>query len=249
MQSSGATLVALLLAQSADAVALLDVFCGEPVPLGSDFPADRAAIAKVTITTAYDFDAQRARFAPDRAVLVLRHPCHAYVSLARKGYATMGGTLDEKLSRFEQTFRDRDAFDAVVFYEDLVFRPAVALEQLGLGDAALGFPRSPAEIVADARTVPALEARYQTAWGRGNADGHGLDPRRVFKVIPTGVRDHVGARCPEATAAFEQFYGEMFPAWRVALGGWWDDALAPRLRGTVRKSRQAARRVVHAGRQ
>jgi hypothetical protein len=254
MQSSGATLAALLLAQRADSVALLDVYCGRLVPARSAFPAEHTAIAKVTFSSVCSFEEQRARFEPDRTVLVLRHPCHAYVSLLRKPYAAMGGTPDEKLIRFEQAFRDRASFDAVVRYEDLVFRAAVALDELRVVDptlaaAALDFTRSPTEIVAAARRVPALDTEHLSTWARGNADARGLDPRRVFKVVPADLRRHVESLCPEATASFDEYYAGMFSAWRVGFGGWWDDAIYPRVRTTASKSREAARRAVHAGRQ
>lgn len=253
MQSSGATLVALLLAQRADSIALLDVYCGRLVPRADAFPRERPAIAKVTISSECTDEEQRARFEPDHSVLVLRHPYHTYVSLLRKGYASMGGGADDKLTRFEEAFRDRGSFAAVVHYEDLVFRSALAIDGLRTVDptltaTALAFARTPVEIVAAARSVPALDAEYRESWAKGNADARGLDPRRVFKVVPAELRRHIESRCPEATAYFEQYYDDMFPAWRVALGAWWDDAIYPRVRTTASKSRKVARRAVHAGR-
>lgn len=253
MQSSGGTLVALLLAQRADSVALLDVYCGQLVPCAEAFPRERAAIAKVTISSERTFEEQCESFRPDHSVLVLRHPCHAYVSLLRKRYASSSGTPDDKLARFERAFRERESFDAVVRYEDLVFRSTIALDVLRAVDptlttAALEFARTPTEIVAAARKVPALDAEHRLTWAKGNADARGLDARRVFKLIPTDVKHHVESLCPEATAAFDQYYDEMFPAWRVALGGWWDDRIYPRVRTTASKSRMAARRAVQAGR-
>lgn len=186
-------------------------------------------------------------------MLVLRHPFHVYVSLLRKDYSTKGGTPDDKLMRFEQAFRDRGSFEAIVHYEDLVFRSALALDGLRAVDPtlttdALAFHRTPNDIVAAARRVSALDAEYRSSWAKGNADARSLDPRRVFKVVPADVRRHVQSRCPEATAYFEQYYDDMFPAWRVALGAWWDDAIYPRVRTTASKSRKVARRAVRSGR-
>ena len=252
MQSSGATLVALLLAQRADSVALLDVYCGQLVPCADVFPRDRAAIAKVTISSERTFEEQCARFRPDHSVLVLRHPCHTYASLLRKRYAAMSGTPDDKLARFERAFRERESFEAVVRYEDLVFHSALALDVLRTVDptlttAALRFGRTPTEIVTVARRVPALDAEHLAAWANGNADARGVDPRRAFKAIPADLRHHVESLCPVATAAFDRYYDEMFPAWRVALGGWWDDRIYPKVRTTASKSRMAARRAVQTG--
>jgi hypothetical protein len=254
MQSSGATLVALLLAQRADSIALLDVYCGERVPDASAFPPGRPAIAKVTMSSRWGFEEQRARFEPDHTVLVLRHPCHTYISLSRKSYATMGGTPEEKLLQFEQVFRDRASFDAVVRYEDLVVRSAVALDALRAVDpelsaSALDFGRTPAEVVGEARQVPALDCEYLSSWAQGNADASGIDARRVLKVVPAKVRHHVESLCPESTAAFDQYHDEILPNWRVALGGWWGDAMSPRVRSTASRSREAARRAVRASRQ
>ena len=62
-------------------IGVLDVFCGELVPPARDFPADRPAIVKATISSERSFAEQRERFEPDHSVLVLRHPCHVYVLL------------------------------------------------------------------------------------------------------------------------------------------------------------------------
>jgi hypothetical protein len=253
MQSSGATLVALLLAQRVESVAILDVYCGRLAPPAAAFPVECPAIVKATVSGACTFADQRARFEPDHTVLVLRHPCHMAVSLLRKPYAEMGGTVDEKLVRFEQAFRERDSFDVAVRYEDLVFRPALVVDSLRAVDptlsaAALALGRTPAEIVTAARRVRALEVEFLSSWAKGNADPRGLDPRRAFKKVPAELRRHVASLCPEATAAFDQYYDEMFPAWRVVVDGWWNDTISPRLRSSATSSRKVARRAVHAGR-
>jgi hypothetical protein len=91
MQSSGATLVALVVAQEPGAVACLDVFCGELSPSVTAFPADWPSAVKATVSTTRAFEEHVDCFRRERTVLVLRDPAHVYASLTRKEYASMRG--------------------------------------------------------------------------------------------------------------------------------------------------------------
>jgi hypothetical protein len=249
MQSSGATLVALLLAQEPEAVACLDVACGRLAPPAAAYPTDRASVVKVTVSTDQTLDQQRARVAPDRTVLVLRHPCHVYSSLVRKKYATTGGTPDDKLRRLEA--RDRGGFDVVVRYEDLVFRPALVQAQLAASGVPLpadaaAFARSRQDVMDATRAIPALDATFMHVWDKGNVDPRGIDRTKVFKRVSPSVRAHVARVAPELTAEFDAWYADQYARWRVVAGGWWGDTVEPRVRSWARRSRAKARQVVQS---
>lgn len=252
MQSSGATLVALLLAQEPDAVACLDVFCGAQPPPASAYPTDRASVVKVTVSTDRPFAEHVARVEPDRTVLVLRHPAHVYASLVRKRYAATGGTVDEKLRRFEADALARDRFDAVVRYEELVFEPDVVCRRLAAtgvplpGDAG-AFPRSRQQVMDATRAVPALDDAFMEVWDKGNVDPRGIERAKVFKRVPAEMRAHVAAVSPALSAEYDAWYRGRWPSWRVVAGGWWGDELEPRVRAWARRSRAMARQVVHSG--
>lgn len=252
MQSSGATLVALLLAHEPECVALPDVYCGHLAPPADWFPSDRPAIVKSTISSNWTFADHVERFRPTRTVFVVRHPAHVYVSLLNKPYADMGGSPDDKLRRFEAAFVDQHVFDTVVRYEDLVLRTDRALAALAEVDPSIGpgasvFPRDADDAIAGARSIPALAECYMRTWGRGNGKGGRFDRTRVFKQVPTGIRRHVESLCPQSTASFDQFYDDVFAAWRVTVSGWWWDHMYPRLRARARKARHVARRAVQIG--
>jgi hypothetical protein len=253
MQSSGASLVALLLAQHPDAVALLDVYCGERVPCAPVCPP-LPVVVKATISTAVGFAEQRARLAPDSAVLVVRHPVHTYVSLMRKEYAGMGGDPDDKLRILERDFANRDVFDVIVRYEDVVLRPEVALADLrrvepAITMSAFGLPRTARDVVGATRAVPAFGETFGKTWDRGNVDARAIDRARAFKHVTTEARRHVERLCPTVCASCDRYYDEVFPAWRVSLAAWWTDIVYPRARAAARESRQAVKRTVRADRQ
>jgi hypothetical protein len=251
MQSSGASLVALLLAQRPDAVGLLDVYCGEWVPCASVCPP-QPVVAKATVSTAVGFAEQRARLAPDATLLVLRHPVHTYVSLLRKEYAGMGGDPDDKLRILEREFANRDDFDIVVRYEDVVLRPEIALADLQHVDAtmtmaAFGLPRSASDVVSATRAVPAFGETFAKTWDRGNVDARAIDRGRVFKHVTGEIRRHVENLCPSVSAACDRYYADAFPAWRVSVAAWWADIVYPRARAAALEARRAVSRVGREG--
>jgi hypothetical protein len=207
----------------------------------------------VTVSTAWTFDEHRARVAPDRSVLVLRHPCHVYSSLVRKRYATTGGAPEDKLRRLEADARDRARFDVVVRYEDLAFRPGDVCTRLSAAGVrvptdAVAFPRSRQDVMDATRAVASLDDSFMKVWDKGNVDPRGVERTKVFKRVPASMHDHVANVCPELTAEFDAWYSEQYAAWRVTAAGWWGDAVEPRMRSWARRSRAAARQVVHAGR-
>ena len=213
MQSSGASLTTLLLAQLDSTVAVLDLWCGERMPSMEYLPRDRPLILKMTISTTWPMEEQVARFAPTRTLLVLRHPAQIYVSLATKYYRDSGGRLEDKLRKLEQVFQHRDHFDALIHYEDVIMRPATALEQLRavqpeLDDSALALARTPAAIVEDARRYPWLDKTLNAAWAAGNIDAERIEVKSVFKKVPREVREIVASLCPNATRYHDEYCSE-----------------------------------------
>jgi hypothetical protein len=87
-------------------------------------------VAKCTITTRYSLDDHESNFAPDKTVLLLRHPGSNYVSLDRKPHRDWSGSIEEKFRLLEAYFQDRGRFDAVLRYEDVVLRPDSFTETL-----------------------------------------------------------------------------------------------------------------------
>jgi hypothetical protein len=252
-QSSGATLVALLLAQERGSVACLDVYCGAPAPPAAAYPAERATVVKATVSTVWTFADHVARVEPDRSLLVLRHPVHVYASLVRKPYAAMGGAPDAKLRRLEAEARERERFDVVIRYEDVVFdtdRVCRSLRSTGvpLPPDAAALPRTRQEVTAAARAVSGLGAEFQRVWGTGNLHPRGIDRAQAFERVPAWMHAHVATLCPRLTAEFDAWYETRYPTWRVIAGGWWGDALEPRVRGWARRSRERARRAVRSDR-
>jgi hypothetical protein len=133
MQSSGASTLALLLAQKPECSAFADIWTMYVAPT---LPADRAVVAKVVVTTAFPLALHQERFRPDRTILFLRHPQVNYRSLASKGYRNHCGFMEEKFAVLERVFAAKAAYDAVFYYEDLVLDPAGmadAVTRLGAG--------------------------------------------------------------------------------------------------------------------
>lgn len=253
MQSSGATLVAVLLSQDHATLAVPDVFCGQVATPASVFPEDRRVVTKATVAADRTLGDHLCSFRPDRTVLVLRHPCQTVASLCRKPYASDGGPIDIKLARLEETFAARASFDAVVCYEDVVLQPAVAVDALrtiapGLTLDAWTMRRHLDEIEGDARTVPALDETYITAWGGGNVSTTRIDPHRVFRPVSTRTRAVVEAACPELLRWYDDRYASRYPTWRrqtVASTPW---RLLREVDHLVREPLETLRRAILRGR-
>ena len=169
MQSSGASTLALLLAQKPDCSAFVDIWTMYVAPA---LPADHAVVAKVVVTTAFPLALHQERFRPDRTILFLRHPQVNYRSLASKGYRNHCGFMEEKFAVLDRVFAAKAAYDAVFYYEDLVLDPAgtaAAITRLGWSCEPdfLRFPRKHREIIdLNNARYPGIADRLE--YGMGN---------------------------------------------------------------------------------
>src|SRR5579864_1092382 len=120
MQSSGASVLALLLGQKPESLAFVDVWNMYAAP---ELETQHDCALKVVVTAAFSLELHRQRFRPDVILLVLRHPTDNYDSLIAKTYANESGLIDEKFSRLEEVFRGGKGFDHVVHFEDFAFSP------------------------------------------------------------------------------------------------------------------------------
>lgn len=232
MQSSGASTLALALAQKPRCAAFVDIWTMYVAPSLSG-PDD--VVAKVVVTTAFPLALHQERFRPDRTILVLRHPVANYRSLAAKPYRHECGFIEEKFALIDRVFADRSTYDSLVYFEDLVFDPLRVLQTVSdLGwpcsPEYLTFARRPADIVAfnEAR-FPIVKERL--GYGIGNYRGGGI--REEFAHLGGLAGDcPVEDWCPRVTAHYREL--ERPGRWRleparrsgVAPGGTTPDALA-----------------------
>jgi hypothetical protein len=209
MQSSGASTLALLLAQKPECSAFVDIWTMYAAP---SLPGDHEVVAKVVVTTAFPLALHRERFRPDRTILFLRHPETNYQSLVSKGYRHHCGFMEEKFAVLDGVFRDKTAYDAVLYYEDLILDPqalSVAVTELGWtwDPEYLRLRRKQADIVETNHSrYPGLAGRLE--YDVGNHRPGGLLPELSrLEDLPASDSD-VAAWCPAVT---EHYRGLMGP--------------------------------------
>jgi len=219
MQSSGASLITFFLGQLPRSVCVVDVWSHVCLPGFDDAQATADhVIVKCVVTTRLDVADHLQAFGPDARVLVLRHPLHNYISLVRKHYRHESGALDEKFRKLETVFQQRDAFDAVVVYEDFAFRRAHVVERLRacsipVQPAFYAFSRTQEDIRAFNETHSAwCRDTYEQAWGFGRLKGTAVQQRKLFKYARAEERAHVRQLCPSVYAFMEAHYQEHVPA-------------------------------------
>ena len=177
MQSSGASTLAFLLAQRPACGAFADIWAMYAAP---SLQGTNDVVAKVVVTTAFPLALHQERFRPDVTILLLRHPVANYRSLMSKPYRHHCGFMEEKFALLDQVFGAWSSYDAIVYYEDLLFDPVGTLNRMAeLGwpcDAGyLKFPRKHPDIVAfNEQNFPELVDRLQ--YGRGNSRGLRIRP-------------------------------------------------------------------------
>lgn len=200
MQSSGASLLALLAAQGPRTLGVIDLWNPERAP---DLKHEGPVVLKAT-TGPIDVETQIDAFRPTSTVLVLRNPLDQISILTRESYRDYALPLEVKLAEFDRVFsRCRSHFTLVLTYEDLVRRTAhtaAALGDLGLElppDAA-EFQRGLKEVVAYAHeTSPWCRANWRTRWGVGRVDPDGIAPLRQMAVERTPEALELARRyCP-----------------------------------------------------
>lgn len=209
MQSSGASTLAFLLAQKPDCCAFVDIWAMYAAPaLPAPGPAD--ALAKIVVTTTFPLSLHQDRFQPDRTILVLRHPVVNYRSLATKVYRHHCGFLEEKFALLDEVFAGKSGYDAIVYFEDLVFDPMSTLAQIsGLGwrcdPSFLKLARNHADMVAfNERQVPTVTARLQ--YGQGNYHGGPIKPELAGLAGLQG-QTPVSEWCPRLTSHYREIEG------------------------------------------
>ena len=174
MQSSGASLLALLVGQIPRSVVIVDLWTSYLAPrlVSPETTVIKAVISDIPLS------AHLESYRPTMKILNLRHPIDVVASLEDKVYRDEGGTLKEKLLILEQTFIAREQFDLTIFYEDLISHPGTVLRQLR--DAGISLPRraekfhrNPASIVSTACEASHwCRLHYNNGWGLGNAHLH-----------------------------------------------------------------------------
>jgi hypothetical protein len=221
MQSSGASMLALLLAQKPNSTAYVDLwsgYCAPSVPSGHD------VVVKVVCTTAFTLSQHKASFRPDATVLFVRHPFTNALSLNRKAYRDESGAMEDKFRILDTVFQARDEYDVLMTYEDLTGDlDAVARESVSLGwgfdSSWAAFSRSSAEIVrANEQAYPGLDVwcadpdvpgkaqtqGHGTPYGFGQSRPHGLTA--VYDYEPSASAEFASIRslCPNLCTFYDE---------------------------------------------
>jgi len=247
MQSSGASALALALAQKPDSLAFVDIWNMFAAP---ELETDREVVAKVVVTTAFSLEVHRRRFRPDVTVLVVRHPVDNYYSLLGKTYANESGLIDEKFAILEKVLKSRKGFDHVFFYEDFVFSPQ---SLIGLCDRmgwpitwdALLFRRTQREIQrSNAAACPGIHGRLK--YGAGNVYDRGLLRDRVKFSEPGGKTSHLPMQCPSLFARYSAARADRGALWHLPPRALLTCSLETVVRALI-GSRAIPRRSEHAG--
>jgi hypothetical protein len=215
MQSSGASIFALIAAQAPDCVAFIDIWSMYVAPR---LATKHDVVAKVVVTASYPLQLHRERFRPDLTVLVLRHPADVYASLLRKGYGHDDGLAEEKLAVLETVMRRGDGYDHVVYYEDLVSSPRAFIEWLGglgwpIGPDALNFARTRDAIERTTREACPEIADGRLKFGFGNIHGDGVLRDRVALPPARAENAILSEICPSLLDHYRVVAGARGASW------------------------------------
>lgn len=250
MQSSGASLLTLLIGQIPRSMVVVDLFNRERMP---DLRPEgvETVVAKCVVTTRHTFEDHARAFQPDRSILVLRHPFQNYISLSRKYYANESGAIDDKFRELERVFLARgDLFDLAVIYEDFIQRrraTVAALQRIDLNvkSGFYRFRRSPDEIREfNFAHSPWCRRYFGERWNFGNVRGTEIRRQLAFKYVPRSVEDHVRALCPAVCDHFDRYYSEHV-SWVARQGtALWHDVIVRGGRAVRSRVRRYASRVV-----
>src|SRR4051812_33338794 len=118
MESTGASTFCYFLGQRPNSVAIIDVWSACLTPR---LDLTTPVVAKATVTAVYGATDHITNFDPDRTILFIRDPVAVYASLIKYHYANEYGSAAEKLSRFDDEYRNVK-FDLTLRYEDFVSR-------------------------------------------------------------------------------------------------------------------------------
>jgi hypothetical protein len=171
MESSGGSAFCYFLGQRPGCVAVVDVWSECLTPPFEDIAAP--VVAKATVTTTYRAVDHIASFKPDHTVLFIRDPVAVYASLSKYPYANTFGSIEEKMTRFDEEYAALPA-DALIQYEDFVAHDQCVIDSIN----QLGWPcsaryyelaRSFEEIYGfNCKASAWLKQHYDDGWGFGN---------------------------------------------------------------------------------
>lgn len=200
MQSSGASFIAWLAAQGGDTLGVIDLWNPETAPrLDYDGPI----VLKATVGP-IDLNEHERTFKPSARVLVLRDPRDQISVLDDESFRDYALPLEDKLAAFNhQVAAGLDEFDLVLKYEEVVERPASAVDAfralgLPMPSDATALPRSINDVVSHARaTEPWCHVNWRKRWGTGRINTSVL-PRQAVPVRRDAGAVRLAARhCPD----------------------------------------------------
>ena len=232
MQSSGASMLALMLAQKPNSLGFIDIWNMFAAP---EFETERDCVAKVVVTTAFGLEMHRKRFRPDITLLALRHPGDTYESLVGKDYANDGGLINEKFALLDQVVRKGSGFDDILYYEDFVFSPKNTIAVANgvgwkIGPETLLFSRTP-EVIKQSNMDACPDLHNQLKYGAGNIGGHNVIRDRVRFAAPWGKTSHLPELCPALLDHYAQCRALRGEAWHIPSRALLSCDIAPVLRG------------------
>jgi len=203
MQSSGASLVAFFLAQKPNTFVIVDVYSEHEAPILAEVDVEDIVL-KCVVTAKFSLETHVHNFNPDKKILVLRHPYHNYVSLKSKPWADGNSSIEEKFKILNNVLNNRNQFDLVIMYEDLLFNPCKVLREIQkIGYEAtedfFKFNRSRNELLHfNCQHSEQFRAHYLERWGWGNIDlsGNKLIFLKIFKYISQKEKTKVHNLCP-----------------------------------------------------
>jgi hypothetical protein len=213
MQSSGASTFAYLLGQHPGCLAFVDVFSFFAAP-EIDYAGD--IVSKVVVTTAFPLSVHQERFRPDHTVLILRDPCDNYHSLRAKHYRNHDGLMEEKFEILEQLFINRELFEDVWYYEDLVFHTRFLIRRIKrLGwpwsDDYLRFSRRPEDLEeAIWKSEPKIYDRLQ--FGMGHIQPGGIRTDTVPFHREPKLSAQVKTLCPMLSRHYDSLRMTRWPS-------------------------------------
>jgi hypothetical protein len=207
MESSGASTFCLLLGQVPGSVSVVDLWsqCVAP-PLRLDVPT----VIKATATQTYRVSDHIASFNPHRTIMFLRDPVAVYCSLRKYPYANYEGTVEQKLSRFDEEFGSV-SFDLVLRYEDFIARdPAflAAIQNIGWPITAEHYrlDRSVDDILeGNFRQSPWLRDEYERSWAFGNIKGTEISRTSTGHGASVETVEVVRKLAPRLSEFYENF--------------------------------------------
>lgn len=244
LQSSGASLFALFLAQLRNSLAVIDTWADTLAPGLQDIDdAVEHVIVKSVITTKYTARDHMDSFDADISILLVRHPAHNYVALSRKWYGPLDGSIDEKFRILEKTYQSQGLFDSIVSYESFLSRDAATLANL----RGIGIPvekwfyhmrRSHRNVTRFNQQASSwCRTYFKRRWGTGNIKEHDVNTSHAFKFVPSEVRAKTAQLCPTVIQFSEMEIKRHFSAPYILFRSFFSDMIARRLSATLKSGR------------